>query len=758
MRKIPVILLLIVSAIVFATISIKKDKPTYSNFVNVFLGTDGHGHTFPGATLPHGMVQLSPDTRLLGWDACSGYHYSDSSIIGFSHTHLSGTGIGDYGDILFMPFTGSTLLKPGSAEEPDKGYRSRFSHEKETGKPGYYQVMLLDDSINVELTATVRSGFHRYTYPEGKEARLIIDMEPTIHGHQHPETEIRVINDSTIAGMKYTKGWARNHFVYFYAVFSEPFDYVLYEDMDLQEEVRSVKTQTAKAVLDFHLHGKQRELMVKVGISSVDMEGACKNVMEEIPHWDFCKIEKEAYNIWNKELSKIEIRTENKDELAVFYTALYRTAINPSIASDVDGRYRSMNHEILIDKQYKNYTVFSLWDTYRALHPLYTIIKPKKNQELINSLLHKYKEGGILPKWELASNETGTMIGYHAVSVIVDAYMKNQCDFDAHEALDASIRSSVYDTTGITPMMAKDILHEKMMPVALQYKNEKGYIPSDKCRNSVAQGLEFAYNDWLIAIFAKSLGKLAVFDKYIRLSKNYMNYYDPGTKLMRGKLENGEWVTPFDPLALGYSTDYVEGNAWQWSWFVPHDIPNLIRLMGGNKKFSAKLDSLFSMSSTLTGDPHAALDVTGLIGQYAHGNEPSHHIAYMYNYVGQAWKTQDLTDYIMRKFYTNDPAGISGNEDCGQMSAWYILSSLGFYPVCPGNPVYSLGRPMFDEAVIHLQGGKKFIVRALHNSPQNKYVQKVKLNDKIISNYEITHQAMMAGGLLEFTMGDKPVY
>lgn len=756
MKKLVNIALVCLTVLSFGCQTNIKEQ-SYSDHVNVFLGTGGHGHTFPGATLPHGMVQLSPDTRLLGWDACSGYHYSDSTIIGFSHTHLSGVGIGDYGDILFMPFTGEKSLKMGSAENPDEGYRSRFSHDNESGRPGYYQVLLSDDSINVELTSTLRAGFHRYTYPSSKSARLIVDMEPTIHGHEHPITEITVLNDSTIEGVKYSKGWARHHYVYFHAIFSQPFEYKLYIDTQLQSGHSSITADIAKAVLDFNLEEGQNTVLAKVGISSVDKEGARKNVLTEIPAWDFDKTINDADKIWNEELAKIDVKSNNADDLTVFYTALYRTAINPSLASDIDGRYRSMNHEILQDVDYKNYTVFSLWDTYRALHPLYTIIKPKKNQELIKSLLRKYDEGGTLPKWELASNETGTMIGYHAVSVIVDAYMKDQCNFDTRKALEACIRSSVYDTTGITSMMEKDILHEKIMPVALKYKNEKGYIPSDKCVKSVAQGLEFAYNDWLIARLAQSLGEPIIYNQYLALSQNYRNYFDSSTNLMRGKLDNGNWVTPFDPNSLGYSTDYVEGNAWQWSWFVPHDVDGLIELMGGHEQFSLHLDTLFTTSSQLTGDPNAALDVTGLIGQYAHGNEPSHHIAYLYNYAGEPWKTQELTDYILRNFYTNEPDGISGNEDCGQMSAWYLLSSMGIYPVCPGSPVYSLGRPLFDEVAINLADNKKFIVRAINNSPTNKYVQLVKLNGNKIDSYQISHQAIMDGGLLEFTMGPEPL-
>ena len=678
----------------------EKDLPKeYTDSVNVFIGTGGHGHTFPGATLPHGMVQLSPDTRLFGWDACSGYYYDDTSIMGFTHTHLSGTGIGDYGDILFMPVVGEKPLIAGTAENPDEGYRSRFSHEQESARPGYYQVLLQDDSINVELTATLRAGLHRYTYPKTSDARLIVDMEPTIHGHQHPVTQIRVVNDSTIAGMKYTVGWAKRHYVYFYAVFSNPFDYKLYSGTEYQSDSTSVTGNTAKAVMSFRNLPADGRVLAKVGISSVDEEGARLNVEAEIPNWDFEGVMKQANTAWNEALGKIDIETSDNDSRTVFYTSLYHAFIQPSLASDVDGRYRTMGHEIKQDASYTNYTVFSLWDTFRAAHPLYTIVTPEQNQAFIRSLLRKYDEGGILPKWELASYETGTMIGYHAVSVIADAMMKKQCDFDVKKALEACIRSSVYDTTGVTPMMDRQILNGKLMPVSIKYKNELGYIPCDKVGGSVSQGLEFAYNDWLIAQMMKEHNRKDLYDKYMELSRNYRNYFDPETKLMRGRLSDGSWITPFDPASVQRPSNYVEGNAWQWAWFVPQDVEGLMELVGGQKSFEAHLDTLFTTSSELTGDPNAAADVTGMIGQYAHGNEPSHHIPYLYNYAGAPRKTQALVDHILRTLYHNDPNGLSGNEDVGQMSAWYALSAMGFYSFCPGRPVYEIGRPIFDKVM-----------------------------------------------------------
>lgn len=731
----------------------EKDLPKeYTDSVNVFIGTGGHGHTFPGATLPHGMVQLSPDTRLFGWDACSGYYYDDTSIMGFTHTHLSGTGIGDYGDILFMPVVGEKPLIAGTAEKPDEGYRSRFSHEQESARPGYYQVLLQDDSINVELTATLRAGLHRYTYPKASDARLIVDMEPTIHGHQHPVTQIRVVNDSTIAGMKYTVGWAKRHYVYFYAVFSSPFDYKLYSGTEYQSDSTSVTVNTAKAVMSFRNLPADGRILAKVGISSVDEEGARLNVEAEIPNWDFEGVMKQANTAWNEALGKIDIETSDNDSRTVFYTSLYHAFIQPSLASDVDGRYRTMGHEIKQDASYTNYTVFSLWDTFRAAHPLYTIVTPEQNQAFIRSLLRKYDEGGILPKWELASNETGTMIGYHAVSVIADAMMKKQCDFDVKKALEACIRSSVYDTTGVTPMMDRQILNGKLMPVSIKYKNELGYIPCDKVGGSVSQGLEFAYNDWLIAQMMKEHNRKDLYDKYMELSRNYRNYFDPETKLMRGRLSDGSWITPFDPASVQRPSNYVEGNAWQWAWFVPQDVEGLMELVGGQKSFEAHLDTLFTTSSELTGDPNAAADVTGMIGQYAHGNEPSHHIPYLYNYAGAPRKTQALVDHILRTLYHNDPNGLSGNEDVGQMSAWYALSAMGFYSFCPGRPVYEIGRPIFDKVTIHLSNGKDFVIQAKNNSVENKYIRSMKLNGEELAEPRFSHFDLMKGGELIFEM------
>lgn len=738
---------------VYKNTEYKKDS--YTDHVNVFIGTGGHGHTFPGAVLPHGMVQLSPDTRFFGWDACAGYYYEDQNIYGFSHTHLNGTGRGDYGDILFMPVgkkievTYESLLKA-------KNICSRFSHETESARPGYYKVLLEEDSIQAELTTTLRAGMHRYTYPTKNDQHLVIDLGPTIHGHEHPITEIEIINDSTISGMKYTEGWAKQHYVYFYAIFSKPFTYKLFNDTIPLANSKSISTKTAKALLSFNSSEESKQILAKVGISSVDREGARKNVESEIVNWDFDSVVREADKIWNEELRKIEIETINDDHRTIFYTALYHTAIQPSLASDIDGRYRTMKHEIRKDTSYVSYTVFSLWDTFRALHPLYTIIKSDLNQQFIRVLLRKYDEMGILPKWELASNETGTMIGYHAVSVIVDAFMKKQRKFDINKALKACIRSSIYDTSGIDKAMNCSILNVKVMPPDIDAKNKLGFIPCDRFRTeTVSKGLEYAYNDWLIAQMARETGDSILYKNYKNKGNAYINYFDPRTRMMRPRLSNGDWLTPFNPKTIERPSNYIEGNAWQWSWFVPHDIENLIDLWGGEKIFTNGLDSLFTMSSNLIGDQNATLDMTGLIGQYAHGNEPGHHIPYLYNYVNQYNKTQALVDYILQNLYKNSPNGLCGNEDVGQMSAWYVLSSLGLYQICPGKPYYDLGRPLFKKAIIHLENGKDLVIKADNNSIENKYVSSVHFNNIRLKSMKISHFDIANGGILNFKMNSE---
>lgn len=724
------------------------------NFVDPFIGTDFHGHTFPGACTPGGMVQLSPDTRTLGWDACAGYHYSDSSIIGFSHTHLSGTGIGDYGDILFQPYTGKVSITAGSAENPNDGFRSGFIRETEVAKPGYYKVELSDYNIVAELTATPRVGIHKYTFPKAEEAGIIIDLTHTIHGHQNPHHEIIIINDREIKGYKETKGWAQKHYIYFHAKFSKSFETEVYANDQSINGINEVKGENLKLRLKFNTKNGE-EILAKVGISPVSYEGALLNLETEAPGWEFDSFREKAEKMWEKELSRFEVESDNLSKLRTFYTALYHTMIFPGVYNDADGNYRSMKQEI-VHSDNQNYTVFSLWDTHRALHPLFTIMKPQYNQELIRALLRKYDEGGILPMWELASNYTGTMIGSHAVSVIVDAYMKGDRDFDTDKALEAAVQSMKYDSVKQISAPSRQIWRE-LMPKAKLYEEKYGFIPCDMESASVAQALEFAYNYWAIASMANDMGKKDIAEEYFKKSKRYKTYFDSETGFMRGKRLDGTWDTPFHPRYSAHQgSPYVEGNAWQWTWYVPHDVEGLIDLMGGKENFSIKLDSLFSTSSEVLGEEKSA-DITGLIGQYAHGNEPSHHIAYMFNKVNQPWKTQEIVTRILSEFYSDRPDGLVGNEDCGQMSAWYILSSMGFYPICPGDTRYSIGLPSFDKVNVRLENGKTFTILAEKRSEDNPYVKEVYLNGERLKEAYIDHATIMSGSTLKFVMGPEKV-
>ncbi len=730
-----------------------KVEQAPSGLVNVFIGTGGHGHTFPGATLPFGMVQLSPDTRMEGWDACSGYHDSDRTIIGFSHTHLSGTGIGDYGDILMMPVVGRKALVRGEEGIPGSGYRSAFTKSNEKGSPGYYSVILDDYNIKAELTATTRAGFHRYTFPESKESDIIVDLHHTLQYHPNLLLKIKALSDTEIEGVKITRGWAKYHPVYFYARFSKPFRCTIAVNDTLNASLKEAEGQNIKAVLSFET-SKDEQVLVKVGISSVDASGAKNNLESEIPDWNFDGIREKAKEAWDHELSKIKVEGGSENQQIIFYSALYHALISPNIFTDADGRYFGMDHKIHKSESFLNYTVFSLWDTFRAAHPLFTIINPSRDAEMIRALLQKYDEGGLLPMWDLASNYTGTMIGYHAVPVIADAYAKGIRDFDAEKAFRAMIKSSDFDTNNIKAA-TKDILMS-LMPMAKYFNNTLGFVPSDKDNQSVAKALEFAYNDWCIARMAKELGKENEYKTYSERALRYKKYFDPVTGFMRGVMSTGEWRTPFNPRFSDHSfADYVEGNAWQWTWFVPHDPMGLIDLMGGREKFIMKLDSLFTVDSTIEGE-NASADISGLIGQYAHGNEPSHHIVYFYNYAGQPWKTQKLVDQILNTLYHNNPDGLSGNEDCGQMSAWYVLSAMGFYSVAPGDPTYSIGRPLFSRVVIKQENGNEFVIEAKNNSPENIYIQEVTLNGNPLETPSFTHNDMLQGGSLVFVMGPEP--
>lgn len=723
----------------------------YSAHVNPFIGTGGHGHTFPGAVVPHGMIQPSPDTRIDGWDACSGYYYNDSTINGFSHTHVSGTGCCDYGDVLLMPTVGKQTYQTTDSQSQQLPYASAFSHENESAEPGYYSVFLDRYQVKAELSASKRGAIHRYTFPASKESGFIIDLDYSLQRQTNSEMEIKVLSDTEICGHKKTTYWAFDQYINFYAKFSKPFTYTLINDSVTMDNGK--RLPICKALLQFETK-KDEQVLVKVGVSAVDVKGAQNNVLSEIADWDFDKVRQHARNEWNRYLSKINVTTTNQEDKTIFYSALYHTGISPNLFTDADGRYLGMDLKVHQgDVKQPIYTTFSLWDTFRALHPLMTIIDPDLNTQFIQSLLKKHQEGGIFPMWDLASNYTGTMIGYHAVPVIVDAYTKGYRDFDIQEAYKACLRTAEYDTTGIK---CPALVLPHLMPKAKYYKNSIGYIPCDRENESVAKALEYAYNDWCISVFAESMTDFDNKDKYARFAKAYEFYFDKETRFMRGLNSKGEWRTPFNPRASTHrNDDYCEGTAWQWTWFVPHDVEGLVNLMGGENAFASKLDSLFTADSSLEGETTSS-DISGLIGQYAHGNEPSHHVTHLYNYVNRPWRTQELVDSVFQSQYANRPDGLAGNEDCGQMSAWYILNSMGFYQVCPGKPVYSIGRPVFDQAVVNLTNGKKFTVMVKNNSKKNKYIESMLLNGQTLHTPFFSHQDIVDGGTLEITMSDKP--
>jgi predicted alpha-1,2-mannosidase len=700
-----------------------------ASYVDPFIGTGGHGHTFPGATVPFGMVQLSPDTRLEGWDGCSGYHYSDSVIYGFSHTHLSGTGIADYCDILFMPTSKNYFLNNGYQEGVEHGYSTRFNKKTEIARAGYYSVKLDDYGIFVELTATNRVGFHQYTFPKNKNAFVIIDLT---HRDEVLESSLKQINEYEIEGMRRSRSWAQDQYVYFVARFNQPIQKLhLAVNDSINENLTNAEGKNIKAALDFGKFSK-RKLLVKVGISAVSTDGARNNLEQEISHWDFNKVKTEAYRAWNKELRKIEVKASRENKV-IFYSALYHTMIAPNIFMDIDGKYRGTDLHIHQSDKFTNYTVFSLWDTYRAAHPLYTIIDQKRTNDFIKTFIQQYENGGKLPVWELAGNYTGCMIGYHSIPVIFDAYQKGIRDYDVNKAFEAMKHSAMQDHLGLE-----------------SYK-QFGYVLANKESESVSKTLEYAYDDWCIAQMARDLDSLKNYNYFTKRAQSYKNIFDPNTGFMRPRLF-GAWKYPFDPTEVDFN--YTEANAWQYSFYVPQDINGLIHLMGGKEKFSTKLDQLFSADTETTGRTQA--DITGLIGQYAHGNEPSHHMAYLYNFVNEPWKTQEMVQKILYEMYSAKPDGYIGNEDCGQMSAWYVLSAMGFYPVTPGSGIYIIGSPILKSAQINLEDGKNFIIKTRNLSKENKYIQSAQLNGSSYEKSYIEHQSIMNGGELIFTMGNKP--
>ena len=709
----------------------KVEKPFNPlDYVNPFVGTGGHGHTFPGPTAPFGMVQLSPDTRLEGWDGCSGYHYTDSVVYGFSHTHLSGTGCSDYGDILLMPTTGVVKLDNGFKSGVGHGYSSRFSKKTEKASPGYYSVMLDDYNVKVELTATTRAGFHKYTFPASKQSNIIVDL---LHRDEVIDSKLKIVSNTEIEGFRRSKAWATDQHVYFVARFSKPFDKAgIALNEKINEAAKEISGKNVKAYFTFTTT-KNEVIYVKVGISGVSIEGARKNLDAEITGWNFDQTLKDTRALWNKELSKIEVEGGTKSQLTTFYSALYHTMIQPNVYMDVDGQYRGRDLKIHKAENFTNYTVFSLWDTYRACNPLYTLIQQKRTNDFINTFLTQYDQGGLLPVWELSGNETNCMIGYHAVPVIVDAYVKGIRGFDKFKAFEAMKASADQDHYGLKA-----------------YK-QFGYIPADKEAEDVSKTLEYAYDDWCIAQFAKDLGNTPDYERFIKRAQYYKNLFDPSTGNMRA-MRNCAFVTPFD--AREVNSHYTEANSWQYSFAVQQEITGLLNLEGGAEKFSAKLDELFNTKPELTGRDQS--DITGLIGQYAHGNEPSHHMAYLYNYAQQAWKTQEKINFIEHNFYSDNPDGLIGNEDCGQMSAWYVLSAMGFYSVTPASDYYVIGTPLFKKVTLHLENGKNFIISAEGLSDKAFYIKSAKLNGVDYPRSFLKHQDIMNGGELVFKMSEQP--
>ena len=711
------------------------------HYVDPFIGTGLHGHTFPGAALPFGMVQVSPDTHIMGWDASSGYHYPDTVIFGFSHTHLSGTGIGDMGDVSLLPFSGN----------PDKKPVAYFKKDTEKATPGYYTVFLDNYGIKVELTATERTGYHKYTYKNKDSRKVMLDLGHVLQpnwGHKMAGNEFRVLNSSTVEGVQITSGWAAHHVIAYRIEFSEPFTGVDITENGKKTEADEIKTK--KAQVYFSFKESDHPLLVKVALSPVDTHGASLNMDVEVATWDFGKIYSRAKEAWQKALSGVWIETKDQTVKKNFYTALYHTMMAPYTYQDIDGRFSGMNKEVLhAPKKYVNHTAYSLWDTYRTLYPLLTIICPEKAKEWSENLVQKYREGGILPKWPLASNYTGTMDGYPAAAVIADAITKGLVTERLDDVLDAAVFSSEWQPSIVWKF--KGTREAGIMTKHFYFKDKYGFIPADSISESVSWGLEMAYYDWCTAQIAKHAGNSKVYDEYMDKSTWWKKYYDDQTGLMRGKLADGSWRTPFRPKYSSHQkSDYVEGTAWQWAFFVPHDVEGLIKMHGSKKKFETMLDTLFTTASVVEGQ-NASGDITGLIGQYAHGNEPSHHMAYLYNWTGSPWKTQMYVDSIIYNFYSPTPEGIIGNEDCGQMSAWYVLSALGLYQVCPGKPVYTFGRPIVDKAVLRVRGGF-FTIDVKNNSRRNKYIKEVRFNGKKLNTLFISYDKIRKGGVLEFVM------
>jgi predicted alpha-1,2-mannosidase len=708
-----------------------------TSFVDPLIGTGGHGHVFLGANVPFGAVQLGPQNIFKGWDWCSGYHYSDSLLTGFSHTHLSGTGGADLGDVLIMPYTGEVKTDKGQQKAPHQGYLSRFSHQREVARPGYYAVTLDDYGIRAELTSTERVGFHRYTFPAGgrKPAHVIIDLKEGIDD-QATETYLEQVDPQTFVGYRFSKGWANAQRVYFAIKTSAPVPkFALYEEAQL---LTGSKTGTGKATKGVFTFDKApANLLLKVGLSPVSTQNALANIAQEIPGWDFGKVQQAADQKWNQELAKLTIETKDATARRIFYTSMYHALFAPALFNDVNGDYRGSDGKVHPKAPFTNYTTFSLWDTYRTEHSLFTLVQPERVGGMMQSMLAIHQQQGKLPIWHLMGNETNTMVGYSAVPALAEAYLKGTPGLDGNQVLAAMKTSSTRDDQGVN------------------YLKTMGFIPADKESESVAKAMEYAIDDWSIAQVALKLGRQDDYKTYTERAQYYKKYYDPHTRFMRGLTSDGKFQLPFDPIqSIHRQNNYTEGNAWQYTWLVPHDVPGLIKLFGSDAAFTEKLDSLFVIKGDLGSS--ASPDISGLIGMYAHGNEPSHATVYLYSYAGQQWKTAEKVRQVLHEMYKDKPDGISGNEDCGQMSAWYILSALGFYPVSPSSGAYVLGSPIIDKATIQLPKGKSFVIEARNNGPQNPYIQSVTLNGKPYTNSFLLHRDIVAGGTLQLTMGPQP--
>jgi predicted alpha-1,2-mannosidase len=771
-KKIAFILLL---GIVFncknETASVEKiiansSETDYTQFVNPFIGTSKMGHVFPGATAPFGMVQLSPQTNFEvmhnedgsynteTYEYCAGYQYRDSTIIGFAHTNFSGTGHSDLGDFLVMPTIGNLVLDPLETEEGKKGFYSVFSHDNEEASPGYYKVDLDSYNIKAELTASERAGFHQYTFPESDDAHIILDLVYNVYHHDNKNvwTFIRVENDSLITGYRQTKGWARTKKVFFAMQFSKPFksyghkkyDEIKYDGFyrrfKQDENFPEMAGKDIRAYFNFDTEEGEK-INVKFALSPVSTAGAMKNLEAEIPHWDFAKTKEETKEKWNKELSKIEVKTLTEADRTTFYTAMYHTNLSPILYEDVDGQYRGLDQNIHQSEGFTNYTIFSLWDTYRALHPLFNITQPERNNDMIKSMLAHHDESvhNMLPIWSHYANENWCMIGYHATSVIADAMAKNVGDFSHERALQASVNTA-------------NVRYFDGLGEYIDYK----YVPDDLSHSSVSKTLEYAYNDWCIAQMAKQVGNTSTEEKFMKRSEYYDNVYDPKIGYMRPKLSDGNFRKNFDPMDT-HGQGFIEGNAWNYGLYVPQNIDKMVDMMGGKERFTQHLDSLFTMDiDEKYIEKHEDITRDGIIGNYVHGNEPGHHIPYLYNWTGHPEKTQSRVRMIMDTMYGPTVEGLCGNDDAGQMSAWYVFSSLGFYPVTPGSTDYALGSPKVKEAKIHLDNGKTLTIKANNQSKENVFVQNVSINGKPLENNLLSHYDIMTGGELVFEMSNQP--